>query len=108
MQTKKFQRKIEDFICANCGHNVKGTGYTDHCPVCLFSKHVDINPGDRLCDCRGLMEPISVELKSGEKIIHYQCVKCGFEHQVKALPEDNQEKIIELSNKPLNIKTTRY
>lgn len=101
MPTKKFQRKIEDFICANCGHKVKGTGYTDHCSICLFSKHVDINPGDRLCTCQGLMEPISVELKAGEKIIHYQCQKCGFQHNVKAIADDNEEELIRLSTNPL-------
>ena len=101
MQTKKFQRKIEDFVCANCGNKVKGTGYTDHCPLCLFSKHVDINPGDRLCNCQGLVEPISVELKSGKKIIHYQCRKCGYQHQVKALPCDNKEELLKLSTTPL-------
>ncbi len=43
------------------------------------------------------MEPISVELKSGEKIIHYQCQKCGYEHRVKALACDNKEELTKLS-----------
>lgn len=94
MQTKKFQRKIEDFVCAKCSTKVKGTGYTDHCPNCLWSKHVDINPGDRQASCGGDMEPISVEIKSGEKIIHYKCQKCGFEHRVKAVADDNFEAIL--------------
>ena len=29
----------EDFICENCGAFVVGTGYTSHCPQCLWSKH---------------------------------------------------------------------
>ena len=39
----------EDFICENCGKDVEKSSYTarDHCPYCLYSKHVDINPGDR-------------------------------------------------------------
>jgi len=94
---KKFQRKIEDFVCENCGEKTKGDGYTDHCPKCLWSKHVDINPGDRMCDCKGLMEPIGVEIKSDEYIIHYQCLKCKYRHRVKSAPSDNLEKIIELS-----------
>jgi len=44
---KKFQKRIENFTCEKCGLFVKGTGYTDHCPNCLWSKHMDINPGDR-------------------------------------------------------------
>lgn len=38
---KNFTRVIEDFICENCGTEVKGNGYTNHCPKCLWSKHVD-------------------------------------------------------------------
>ena len=40
----------EDFICENCGKDVEKSSYTarDHCPYCLYSKHVDINPGDNL------------------------------------------------------------
>lgn len=103
MPTKKFQKKIEDFVCENCGYKIKGTGYTDHCPICLYSKHVDINPGDRKSNCLGLMEPISLEIKADQKIIHYQCLKCGFEHQVRALDSDNKEKLIELSANPIKM-----
>ena len=61
-----FKRKIEDFVCGNCGENIKGDGYTNHCPKCLWSKHVDINPGDRASDCGGLMEPSKMEAKGGD------------------------------------------
>ncbi len=98
MQIKKFQRKIEDFVCGRCGASVSGTGYTDHCPKCLWSRHVDINPGDRLAQCRGAMEPVSVEIKSGEHIIYYKCQRCGFEHRAKADEKDNFEAILELTN----------
>ncbi len=97
MQTKKFQRKIEDFICAKCGVKVKGTGYTDHCPNCLWSKHVDVNPGDRQADCGGNMEPIGVKVKSGANIIYYKCQRCGLAHRVKAAAEDNFEAILKLT-----------
>ncbi|MBU4142711.1 RNHCP domain-containing protein [Patescibacteria group bacterium] len=97
MQSKKFQRKKEDFVCERCGASVTGTGYTDHCPKCLWSKHVDVNPGDRLANCGGSMEPIGIEVKSGENIIYYQCQKCGFNHRVKAAAGDNDKAIINLS-----------
>ena len=99
MQTKKFQRKIEDFVCAQCGTKVSGSGYTDHCPNCLWSQHVDINPGDRASSCGGAMEPVGVEMKGDEKIIYYRCVKCGFEHRVRAADSDNFEAIIKLTGK---------
>lgn len=62
---KKFTRTPEDFTCLVCGQAVEGTGYTDHCPSCLWSLHADINPGDRRADCRGLMEPIGVIQEKG-------------------------------------------
>jgi hypothetical protein len=93
-----FQRKIEDFICENCGHKVSGTGYTNHCPECLYSKHVDINPGDRAANCNGLMEPIGIEQSHNEYIILHRCTKCKFERKNKTAPEDNYNLIIKLSN----------
>ncbi len=64
--TANFQRTKEDFACERCGLFVRGNGYTNHCPQCLWSKHVDVNPGDRQETCRGLMEPVGMEIKSGE------------------------------------------
>ncbi len=101
MREKRFQKRVENFVCERCGEKTKGKGYTDHCPVCLWSKHVDVNPGDRKADCGGLMEPIGVEIKARDSIIHYRCTRCGFEHRVKAASDDNFDKIIELSKKPL-------
>ena len=55
---KRFNMINEDFICENCGAKVSKSDYTarDHCPLCLYSKHVDINPGDRANNCKGLMD----------------------------------------------------
>ena len=88
MATKKFQRTKEDFTCEKCGFEVVGDGYTNHCPKCLWSKHVDINPGDRAATCQGLMEPVEVELKGGEYVILHRCIECGFEKKNKASKED--------------------
>ena len=97
MQNRKFQRKIEDFVCAHCGAKVKGNGYTDHCPVCLWGRHVDINPGDRAATCQGMMEPVGVESKRDGYVICYQCEKCGHKFKVKASNDDNMDSIIGLS-----------
>ncbi len=87
---KKFQRCKEDFICGHCGKEIKGDGYTNHCPHCLWSKHVDINPGDRAQSCRGMMKPIRIETegKKGMIIIH-RCEKCGYEKRNKAQKDDD-------------------
>ena len=98
MDSRKFTRTIEDFVCEQCGQTVKGDGYTNHCPDCLFSKHVDINPGDRAEECQGLMEPIAVEIKSGEYTILHRCLRCGFERKNKATDKDNFEELAKYSN----------
>ncbi len=101
MQEKRFQKKVEDFVCEKCGRRVKGSGYTDHCPDCLWSKHVDINPGDRKSECEGLMEPIGAKVKSDCYTIYYRCIECGFRHRVKSAANDNFEAIINLVSRPL-------
>ena len=100
MEPKKFQRNIEDFLCDKCGFVVKGNGFTNHCPKCLWSKHVDINPGDRAAACKGLMQPIGVDFKGGEYVILHKCVKCGFCKKNKAAGDDNFEILLQLSSSP--------
>jgi len=95
-QPKRFQKKIEDFTCENCGFIMKGTGYTNHCSKCLWSKHVDINPGDRAEACGGMMKPIKVVFEKGEYMITHKCIKCGFERRKKVEREDNFDKVVEI------------
>jgi len=96
MIPKKFTRKIEDFVCKHCGFRVKGTGYTNHCPRCLWSRHVDINPGDRANRCQGMMEPARVEKKGDELILVYICEKCRETKKNKVGKSDDLEKVIEI------------
>lgn len=95
---KKFTRTIENFICGHCKKRVKGNGYTNHCPYCLYSKHVDINPGDRAEKCQGLMEPINLELLNGKYILTHKCEKCGAETKCKTNKEDSINALTELTN----------
>src|SRR3954468_18806725 len=94
---KRFQRRIEDFTCEHCKAKVVGTGYTNHCPECLWSKHVDIHPGDRAEACGGMMEPVRIEVKNKEYTIIHRCVKCGIERPNKAVKEDNFQMLIQIS-----------
>ena len=96
---KLFTKNDDFFICDNCKKEVKPLKYTsrDHCPYCLYSKHVDINPGDRLNDCKGLLEPIGIEkFKDTYKII-YKCRKCKEVHKNIMAKDDNMDLIIDLS-----------
>ena len=90
MDQKLFKKNDNSFICENCGAKVEPLGYSsrNHCPFCLWSKHLDVNPGDRANECKGLMEPIRVELdpKKGYVIIH-RCTRCGEIHRNRAANE---------------------
>ncbi|MDD3241916.1 MAG: RNHCP domain-containing protein [Bacilli bacterium] len=96
---KKFKMIDVPFICNNCRKNVDILGYTarDHCPYCLHSIHVDINPGDRANTCLGNLVPIGVEkFKDTYKIV-YKCDKCGELHRNIMANDDSFELIISLS-----------
>ena len=98
---KRFNMIDENFICENCGKKVKKLNYTarDHCPYCLYSKHLDILPGDRNNSCKGLLIPIGIEkFKKTFKII-YKCSICNMLHKNIIAEDDNMDKIIELSIK---------
>lgn len=99
-----MSRKTENtgFICQNCGKEVlplTDGSYRNHCPFCLYSLHVDITPGDRQCDCGGLMKPIKIiKNKKGFQILH-RCQKCGFERHNKINEDTRQPDSIEAITK---------
>lgn len=99
---RNFKKIDEEFICHNCGQKVEKLGYTcrNHCPSCLHSKHVDINPGDRAETCQGILEPVSVEINSKKGyVIVFRCKKCGAIRKNKAAEDDDMDLIIKLSAK---------
>jgi hypothetical protein len=81
-----------DFKCKNCGMHISaeplisGVGHRNHCPYCLWSRHLDLfRAGDRLCACKGLMEPTGLTVKQmhkryrtkqGELMLIHQCIDC--------------------------------
>lgn len=91
-----FKRTIEDFVCEHCGETVVGNGFTNHCPQCLWSKHVDIDPGDRAAECGGMMRPVEVQKKGKEYAIVQVCEKCGFTRVNKAQKEDSFDMILQI------------
>lgn len=98
---KNFKKLDEGFICVNCGKEVKPLGYTsrNHCPYCIHSIHVDINPGDRANTCKGVLSPIGVETKKGEYMIVFKCKKCGEVSRNKMANDDDYNKVLEISSK---------
>lgn len=95
--TKKFTRNIEDFTCENCNASIEGNGYTNHCPICLYSKHVDINPGDRSAICLGLMKPKLYKVNATSYTLEHICLICGYANINKVNKNDSIEEIIKLS-----------
>lgn len=96
---KKFKMIDEEFICENCGEEIQKLNYTarDHCPYCLYSKHVDIFPGDRSNTCMGLMKPVGIEKYKNTYKIIYKCSKCKQIHKNIMANDDNYDLIVKLS-----------
>ena len=86
-----FQNTV-GFRCAHCrayicsSQTLCGVENRNHCPYCLWSRHVDLNmPGDRLASCKAPMLPIGLCIKQlvkkygvgqGELMIIHQCSDC--------------------------------
>ncbi len=94
-----FIKRVEDFTCGHCGIAVTGNGFTNHCPECLWAKHVDNDPGDRLSKCQGMMEPVEVRGPIDALEIIHRCTSCGYSRPNKMAANDNMDSIIALSKK---------
>ncbi len=95
---KRFNMIDEGFKCEKCKKMVAPLKYTarDHCPYCLYSKHVDIYPGDRNNQCLGLLIPIDIEkFKNSYKII-YRCSRCNQLHKNIIAEDDNFDEILKI------------
>jgi len=107
MIMKKFTKKKEDFVCEKCGQQVAGTGYTNHCPSCLWSKHVDVNPGDRMEECGGMMRPVDVFKEKQEWILVHRCEICGAVKRNKIDEGDDFDLVIKMVKDISDRKTKR-
>lgn len=99
MDNKRFKMIDESFSCEVCGKRVNKLNITarDHCPYCLSSKHVDINPGDRNANCGGILKPIDIEKSKKDTLkIIYKCNKCGMIKKNKTAIDDNYDLILEI------------
>ena len=75
------KRENTGFRCRYCGCDVApvDTGsYRNHCPRCLYSRHLDVRPGDRASACGGPMAPVAVRHagRKGWQLLH-RCERCG-------------------------------
>ncbi len=102
---KQFTKNDSGFTCGQCGQEVPPLGYSsrDHCCFCLYSLHVDDQPGDRAHSCGALMEPVAVN-PHGKKgpIIAYRCTKCQAKKTNIAARDDNGKLLIALTARPMD------
>lgn len=96
----------ESFTCRVCGRLVTpdgaGTDHRNHCPNCLSSVHLDIEPGDREADCGGVMEPVGVWVrKGGEWAVIHRCRICGMLSSNRIAADDNPMKLMSIAMRPL-------
>lgn len=87
--SRAFIKRQENFICGHCAAAVAGDGYTNHCPRCLYSRHADVSPGDRLAECDGLMAPVALRRRHGLEQIVHRCLKCHHVKVNRISPADN-------------------
>ena len=96
----------DSFTCKVCGRPVvaagAGSGHRNHCPNCLSSLHLDIEPGDRQADCGGIMDPVGVWVhKNGEWAIIHRSPPWGQPSPNRAAADDNPMKLMSIAMKPL-------
>jgi len=105
---RKYKNEHNAFICEKCGRSVvnagSGTLNRNHCPECLWSRHMDLRTGDRMSVCRGMMEPIGIWVKgNGEWALIHRCEKCGFIRSNRIAGDDNHTGLMRLAAKPVSM-----
>lgn len=100
--TRKSLDGREAFKCLHCrafiGAPISGGRHRNHCPLCLFSRHVDAKrPGDRASNCRSLMAPVArFDRRDGEPVLVHRCLGCGRQRHNRLAADDNVLALVRL------------
>lgn len=97
----RFTRRREDFTCLNCAAVVAGSGYTNHCPRCLWSRHVDVSPGDRAARCGAPMPPVGALSEPDGLVIVQRCRECGHIRRNRTAADDDRDAVLALFGQPV-------
>jgi RNHCP domain len=106
-RTGSRRRDRESFRCRHCRLDVSttapGTKHRNHCPSCLWSRHVDGDvPGDRAAPCAAAMEPIAVCVRDdGEWALVHRCDGCATLRVNRIAGDDNPVTLMRLAVRPL-------
>ncbi len=104
------------FTCAQCGFSVttsreaSGVNNRNHCPRCLWSKHVDeFKAGDRKAECKSRMQPLGLTIKQtakrynreaqGELMLIHRCTGCGKLSINRIAADDDAAMIYQIFNR---------
>lgn len=95
-----------DFTCIRCKRSITanafGTRHRNHCPYCLWSRHLDDEPGDRQSLCRNPMEPIAIEVRDGgEWAIIHRCTGCDKIGVNRLAGDDHELALLAIALRPL-------
>ncbi len=112
------EQKAGGFRCSHCRQWVVinpliGTANRNHCNMCLWSRHVDVQTGDRLAMCRGGMDPIGLTLKHegfgrvGELMLVHECRGCGKVSINRIARDDGDHGLLAVFEQSLAISTEK-
>ena len=98
------------FLCGQCGVEIGvdalGTEHRNHCPMCLWSRHLDGEvPGDRESVCKGMMRPMGLVLKNGdgELMVVHKCMVCGHVSKNRVAGDDKPEVLLKLFEESMKL-----
>ena len=98
----KGHAPAQAFTCGHChrfiGPLPSGGHHRNHCPFCLYSRHVDDRAsGDRASACGSLMAPIGAfQRPNGEHVVVHRCLGCGFERFNRIAADDDFDLVLAL------------
>ncbi len=102
----RYKQTEEVFKCRHCHRFVcppaSGGQHRNHCPYCLYSRHVDDRkPGDRMSNCGSSMEPVAhFQRPNGEYVIVHHCHGCDFERFNRIAADDDFDLVLSLPAQP--------
>lgn len=104
---RRAQRGPASFRCRHCKLDVPvvaiGTAHRNHCPNCLWSRHLDDDAaGDRDSECGASMEPIAITVRAGgEWVLVHRCTNCATVRLNRSAGDDNPLALLRLAVRPL-------
>jgi hypothetical protein len=104
VQEWKQEHDAGGFRCSHCRgfvviNEIMGTVNRNHCNICMWSKHVDNEKGDRKATCHGGMQPIGLTFKHegigriGEVMFIHLCSLCS-KISINRIARDDPEYMI--------------